>query len=223
APLPVGGAGGNVPAIDRKGGPLPTTGLSTEGGLYPRWRNSEVVDFANGNRFFAYHTATGRADTTTVRLSAPRDLPQGSIALTGARIITLDKKRVISGTVVVKAGRITCVGQCSTAGVGRVVNASGKTIIPGWIDMHAHFHHEHVGMMPAHNFETAVYLAFGVTTTFDPSTFSPDPFASAELVETGQMIGPRIFASAEAITNGDDAATSDVTSLDVALKEVARR
>ena len=116
----------------------------------------------------------------------------------GGALAATECNGVISGTVVVKAGRITCVGQCSTAGVGRVVNASGKTIIPGWIDMHAHFHHEHVGMMPAHNFETAVYLAFGVTTTFDPSTFSPDPFASAELVETGQMIGPRIFASGEA-------------------------
>jgi Tol biopolymer transport system component len=224
APLPAGGTGGAVPQIDRKGGSLPTTTLSTEGGLSPRWRNPGTLDFSSGNRVFAYTVATGKADTATVRLSAPRDLAAGSIALTGARIVTLDQKRVIpSGTIVVKAGRITCVGSCSTAGVDKVVSASGKTIIPGWIDMHAHHHREHLGMMPTHNFMTAVYLAYGVTTTFDPSTWAPEAFPDAELIETGQMVGPRVFSSAEAITNGDGPGTNDITSLEVAKQDVARR
>jgi Tol biopolymer transport system component/imidazolonepropionase-like amidohydrolase len=223
APLP-GGSAAVVPVIDRRGATLPTTALSTEGGLHPRWRGADILDFASGNRFFSYHVTTGRADTTTVRLTAPRDLAAGSIALTGARIVTLDQKRVITGgTVVVKGGRISCVGRCSTGAVDRVVNVSGKTIIPGWVDLHAHLHHEHIGMMPARNFETAVYLAYGVTTTFDPSVFSPDPFASAELIEAGQMIGPRSFAAGEAITGGDDAATGEVTNLEEALQEVGRR
>jgi hypothetical protein len=89
--------------------------------------------------------------------------------------------------------------------------------------MHAHLHQEHLGMLPARNFETAVYLAYGVTTTYDPSTFSPDPFASAELVETGEMIGPRIFSSGEAITAGDDAATNGIDSFEEAVREVGRR
>ena len=37
------------------------------------------------------------------------------------------------------------------------------------------------------------------------------------------MVGPRIFSAAENITGGDDAARNDVTSLEVALKEAARR
>jgi imidazolonepropionase-like amidohydrolase/dipeptidyl aminopeptidase/acylaminoacyl peptidase len=223
APLPAGAAA-TVIGVNRRGGALPTTALTTEGGLHPRWRSSDVVDFASDNRFYSYHLSTGRTDTATVRLTVPRDIPSGTIALTGARIVTLDQKRVIpSGTVVVKAGRITCVGRCSTAGVDRIVNASGKTIIPGWFDMHAHLHHEHIGMLPAHNFETAVWLAYGVTTTFDPSVFSPDPFASAELIEAGQMIGSRAFSAGEALTGGDDAATDEINSLAEALHEVARR
>lgn len=224
APLPVLGTGGAVPQISKNGGSMPATRLSSEGGMYPRWRGSDVVDFGSANRFFAHHLSSGKTDTTSVKLSAPRDLPAGSIALTGARIITLDHRRVInSGTVVIKGGRIACVGSCSTAGVDHVVNASGKTIIPGWIDMHAHHHREHAGMMPAHNFETAVFLAYGVTTTLDPSTWSPEAFPSAELIETGQMVGPRVFSVAEAVTAGDAAGTNDITSLDVALKEAARR
>ncbi|MEO8449134.1 MAG: amidohydrolase family protein [Gemmatimonadota bacterium] len=224
APLPVGGSGGTAPQINKNGGALPVTRLSSEGGIYPRWRTAEVIDFGSGNRFFTHNLTTGRTDSVTVKLSAPRDVASGSVALTGARIITLDNKRIInSGTVVIKGGRITCVGPCSTTGVDRIINASGKTIIPGWIDMHAHHHREHAGMMPAHNFETAIYLAYGVTTTLDPSTSSVEAFPSAELIETGQMVGPRVLSVAEAVTDGDNAGTNDVTSLDQALKEVARR
>ena len=224
APLPVQGSGTAVPQIDKNGGALPVTRLSSEGGIYPRWRGTEIIDFGSANRFFSHNLTTGKTDTVTVKLSAPRDLARGSIALTGARIVTLDQKKVIaSGTVVIKAGRITCVGSCSTAGVDRVINASGKTIIPGWVDMHAHHHREHAGMMPKHNFETAIYLAYGVTTTLDPSTSSVEAFPSAELIETGQMVGPRVFSVAEAVTDGDGAGTNDVTTLDAALKEAARR
>jgi imidazolonepropionase-like amidohydrolase len=224
APLPATGAGTAVPTIDRRGGELPTTPLSTEGGIHSRWRNSDVVEFSSGTRVFAYNVSTGRADTISVQLSVPRDVPRGSIALTGARIIPLNGQQVIeNGTVVVRAGRIACVGQCSTTGVDRVVSALGKTIIPGFVDVHAHHDHGHLGMMPAHNFESSIYLAYGVTTTFDPSPTSNDPFASAQLVEAGQMLGPRMFTSGETLTNGDDITTRDITSLDVALKEVARR
>ncbi|MBM4187792.1 MAG: amidohydrolase family protein [Gemmatimonadetes bacterium] len=222
-PLPAG-AGTTVPLINRRGGVLPVTQLSTEGGLLPRWRNAEIVDFASANRVFSHHTGTGRTDTVTVSLSQPRDQPTGTIALTGARIIPLDRRPVINGgTVVVRGGRISCVGRCSTAGVDRIVNVAGKTIIPGWFDLHAHSHHEHVGMLPSRNFETAVWLGYGVTTIFDPSIFSPDPFVSAELVDAGQMIGPRIYSAGEAITGGDDVATNEINSYDEALREVARR
>lgn len=224
APLPAGGSGGEVPTIGKAGGAFPATPLSTEGGLYPRWRSATRVDFVSGQRFFAHDAVARRTDTTTVSLSAPRAIPAGSIALTGARIVPLDGARVIPrGTVVVKAGRITCVGSCSTADVHRVVNVAGKTIIPGWVDMHAHHHREHMAMMPANNFESAIYLAYGVTTTSDPSTSSVAAFPTAELIETGAMVGPRVFSVAEALTAGDSPGTNDVTSREVAAREVARR
>lgn len=224
APLPTNGSAGNAPTIDKRGGDLPTTALSTEGGIHPRWRSNDVVEFVSGDRVFSYDANTKRGDTTSVRLTAPRYLPRGSIAFTGARIVPLNKQAVIeNGSVVVRAGRIACVGECATAGVDRVINASGKTIIPGFVDVHAHHDHGHLGVMPVHNFESAVYLAYGVTTTFDPSPTSNDPFASAHLVETGEMIGPRMFTSGETFTNGDDITTSEISSLDVALKEVGRR
>lgn len=224
APLPPGVVGGETPLIAKAGGSFNATPLSTEGGLYPTWRQGNMVDFGSANRAYAYDVAAKRTDTTTVKLTAPRAIPKGSIALTGARIVTLDNRKVInSGTIVVKAGRITCLGSCSTSGVEKVVNVSGKTIIPGWVDMHAHHHREHLAMMPKGDFESAIYLAYGVTTTSDPSTSSVAAFPTAELIEAGETVGPRVFSVAEALYNGDGTRTNDLTSRDVAVTELKRR
>ncbi|MEO7520764.1 MAG: hypothetical protein ABIW79_03000, partial [Gemmatimonas sp.] len=108
APLPLGGTGGTVPKLTSDGGDFRSVALSTEGGLDPRWRSATVVDFASGNGFYSYDVVSRQTDTVTVKLTAPRALPSGSIALVGALIITLDRQRVIpSGTIVVRGGRIS--------------------------------------------------------------------------------------------------------------------
>ncbi|MBI4499902.1 MAG: amidohydrolase family protein, partial [Gemmatimonadetes bacterium] len=157
-------------------------------------------------------------------LTLPRALPTGTIALAGARIVTLENRQVIpSGTVVVRAGRISCVGECSTRGVDRVVNVAGKTIIPGWIDMHSHQHKYHLGMNPPRDFEVAPYLAYGVTTTHDPFGVMEAAFPTGELIEAGEVIGPRSFSSGEAIWHARTAGSTEITSREVALHEVKRR
>ena len=80
-----------------------------------------------------------------------------------------------------------------------------------------------MGMMPKNNFESAIYLAYGVTTTSDPSTNSLAAFPTAELVEAGEMVGPRIFSVAEALTAGDRGMTNDISSRDIAVKDLRRR
>jgi Tol biopolymer transport system component len=224
APFVLNATAGKPLTLDKNGGTMPVTRLSREGGLYPRWRSDGVLDFGNGPSFYTHHLSSGRTDTVSVRLTQPRAIARGTIALTGARIITLENRQVIpSGTVLVRDGRIACVGTCDAAGADRTVDLSGKTIIPGWVDTHAHHHRENAGVLPSRNFETAIYLAYGVTTTLDPAAWSPETFASAELVEAGGMVGPRIFATGENITSGDNTGTNDITSLEVALAEAARR
>ena len=144
--------------------------------------DARTLEWGSGNRFFVHHLESKRTDTLTLNVSSPRATPSGTVALTNARIVTLDHRKVIErGTLVVKGSRISCVGTCTTAGADKVIDAKGKTIIPGWVDMHSHHYREWRGMRPAHDFEQAIYLAYGVTTTMDVSTWSQNVFPTAEI------------------------------------------
>ncbi len=223
APLAWGGIGAETQRIEKRRGQFPVTALSRDGGLFPRWRDANTLEFSSGNTFFVHHLDNGRTDTTTLALSVPRDVPTGSVALTNARIITLNKRQVIErGTIVVRGSRIACAGNCPTAGVDRVINANGKTIIPGIIDMHSHHYREWRGMRPRHDFEQAIYLAYGVTTTLDVSMYSQNMFPTAELIEAGEMVGPRGFSTGDNITAGDAARANEITNPRDALAMVRK-
>ena len=221
-----GGIGGEAQRIEKRRGQFPVTALTRDGGLFPRWRDKTTLEYGSGQRYYAHHMDNGRTDTVTFKLSVPRDVPTGTVALTNARIVTLNKRHVIErGTIVVKGSRITCVGApsaCSTAGVDRVINANGKTIIPGFVDMHAHHYREWRGMRPQHDFEQAIYLAYGVTTTTDVSMYSQNMFPTAELIEAGEMIGPRGFSTGDNITAGDATRANEMTGPQSALVEVRK-
>lgn len=223
APFPLNATGGEAIRFDRKAAAFTIKPASLDGGMYPRWRDATSVEYGNANKYFVYHLDSGKTDSSEIHLSVPRPLPRGSIALTHARIITLKNKQVIdSGTIVAKAGRITCVGECSIAGVSQVIDAQGKTIIPGWVDMHAHHHRESGGITPTHNFESAIYLAYGVTTTLDPSTWSEEVFPLAEMIEAGSAIGPRTFSTATPLLGPSGPNNNELTSYEVTEHEVTR-
>jgi len=217
------GIGSEVQRVEKRRGEFPVTQLTRDGGLFPRWRDAKTLEYGSGPHYYVHHMETGRTDTTLLKLSVPRDVPSGSVALTNARIVTLDHRKVIErGTIVVKGSRIACVGECSTSGVDKVISANGKTIIPGWVDMHAHHYREWRGMRPKHDFEQAIYLAYGVTTTLDPSMYSQNMFPTAELIETGDLIGPRGFSTGDNITAGDAARANEMNTQADALAAVRK-
>ena len=180
--------------------------LSREGGYFPHWRNSTTLEFVAGNNYIVYHTDTRITDKTPIRLEVDRDVPAGSIALTDAEIITINEGQVIpKGTVLIKGERIVCVGQCDTSQADRIVNLSGKTIIPGMIDMHAHnLNDELDGIIQLQRASSAVYLAYGVTTVRDPFAHNDFPFTTAEMIEAGRITGPRTYTSGEALICMDE-------------------
>ena len=223
APIPPARAEGTIPAITRMGGALPVERLTTQGGLFPRWRDRATLEFGSGTRYATYDMGTGETSATDLRLNVPRNLPTGSVAITNARIITLDEAGIVErGDVVTRDGRISCVGECNISGADRTIDGTGKTVIPGWIDMHGHHNRQSVGLIPERGFEHSVYLAYGVTTTRDPAATAVNTWSTKDLVQAGRMVGPRIYATGETLTAGDAPFKADVDSPEEADNQVAR-
>src|SRR5207247_11448983 len=78
-------------------------------------------------------------------------------------------------------------------------------------------------IFPDKKWEYVTNLAYGVTTTHDPSAHSQDVFAEGEMVEAGEMIGPRIYSSGDVLYGGQTASIyTKVDSLEDALHAVRR-
>jgi imidazolonepropionase-like amidohydrolase len=148
-----------------------------------------------------------------VSIAAPRDEPKGTIAFTNARIVTMRGDEVIQrGTIVVDGNHIAAVGANGSVTIppgARRVDLSGRTIMPGMVDVHAHMHYQAFEAFPQRKWEYIANLAYGVTSTFDPSAHNLDVFSQQEMVETGEMLGPRIFSSGDVIY-GDESVFPEV-------------
>jgi Imidazolonepropionase and related amidohydrolases len=75
------------------------------------------------------------------------------------------------------------------------IDVSGKTVIPGLVDVHAHGAMAMEGLMPGQNWMQFSNLAFGVTTIHDPSNDTESIFAAAEMQRAGLLLAPRIFST----------------------------
>jgi imidazolonepropionase-like amidohydrolase len=161
----------------------------------------------------------------------PADRPEGTIALTGARIVTMrdarEKQEVIeNGVVLVRGSRIAAVGRAGEVDVprdARVFDLAGKTIVPGFVDVHAHGGMAQDEITPQQNWMQYSNLAFGVTTIHDPSNDTSEIFAAAEMQRTGAILGPRIFSTGTILYGASSpGATAKVESLDDARFHVQR-
>ena len=149
-----------------------------------------------------------------VEITVPKDRPRGTVVLTGARLITMRGDEVIPrGDIVIRDNRIVAVGATGSLDIPEgadVRDMSGTTILPGLVDIHAHtwvawgVHRSQVSQFLAQ-------LAYGVTTQRDPQTSAEDVVTYSDLMETGELIGPRIYSTgpgvfgADAISSLDDA------------------
>ncbi len=164
------------------------------------------------------------------------DRPAGSIALVGARIITMAGVKpgaiqgtpgvIENGTILVEGNRIAAVGASSSVQVpagARRVDVTGKTIMPGIIDVHAHVGGESDGLLAESSWPLAANVAFGVTTSHDPSNDSATVFTNAELVRAGAKLGPRLFSTGTILYGAETPFKAVIESYDDALSHVRRQ
>lgn len=70
---------------------------------------------------------------------SPGDQPVPAFALTDASIVDGTGAPPITGSVVMRDGRIECVGECELAEDVEAIDAGGRWIIPGLVDAHVHY------------------------------------------------------------------------------------
>jgi Tol biopolymer transport system component len=138
-----------------------------------------------------------------VHVEEPRDTPKGVVLLSGAKIITMRRDKIFdAGDVLIRDNRIAAVGKKGSIPLpagATTIDVTGKFIVPGFIDTHPHWMNIRRGVLDTQNWDFLATLAYGITAGRDPQTFTNDIFAYQDLVETGEILGPRAYSTGPGI------------------------
>jgi Tol biopolymer transport system component len=162
-----------------------------------------------------------KPEEIAITLEFPRHHASGTVVLRGAQVITMHGDDIIpDAEIVVKDDRIAAIGKRGTVPVpdgAKAIDLSGTTIVPGFIDIHPHWTEIRRGVLDLQNWSFLANLAYGVTAGRDPQTQTNDMFAYQDLVDVGEIIGPRAYSTGPGVFPD-----TDFQSLDDAKGVVAR-
>ncbi len=219
---------------------VPVKKVTRYSGYEPHWANNNSLHWTLGSELFSqplnnlFSFVPGapdslpEPDSSGIRLGweETADTPLSLVAFTNARIITMDKAGVIeNGTIVVEGNRIINVGQTDQISVpkkAKVVDVKGRTIIPGLVDVHSHMGLNWDGITSQQNWQYYANIAFGVTTTHDPSQDTELVFTNSELQKSGRILAPRIFSTGTILYGAVHSFTAEINSLDDAKAHIQR-
>src|SRR5699024_1132014 len=114
---------------------------------YLSWQDEHTLMWGSAEEVYTYDIRTRKTEKIAdIKVQKPRAVPKKQYALTNARVITMNKEEEIieKGTILVKDNRIEAVGEVEKIVIPEnynVFDLKGKTIMPGLIDVHAHYHH----------------------------------------------------------------------------------
>jgi len=161
---------------------------------------------------------------------APVDAPSTDLWLVGARIVPMARgaessdEVIENGVVHLKGRRIAAVGSRASTQIpagARVIDVSGCTVLPGYVDVHAHTGAS-TDIPVQQKWAFLANLAFGVTTTHDPSNDTQGIFAESERVQSGAMLGPRVFSTGTILYGAEGDFKAVIDSYEDALRHVKR-
>jgi imidazolonepropionase-like amidohydrolase len=135
---------------------------------------------------------------------------QRPLAIIHAAIIDGNGKTPIEdGTIVIRGAKIETVGDAISVRVppdARVIDAKGRTVMPGLADMHVHltggWDGESVDMLSYQRYLNALLYA-GVTTVLDTGNVQPYILQLRQEIAAGRLAGPRIYCAGALIDGAD--------------------
>jgi Tol biopolymer transport system component len=143
-----------------------------------------------------------------IKVQVPRHTPEGTVALKGAKVVTMNGDLVFdSADIVVRNDRIVSVGKSGSVAIPpgvKTIDLRGNTIVPGFIDTHAHWFNIRRGVLDLQNWDFLATLAYGITAGRDPQTYTSDLFAYQDLADAGEILGPRAYSTGPGIFSTND-------------------
>jgi len=232
---------GQTNDLDDKSKSVPVATLDKDAGLYLHWaEDSKTVHWSLGDQYYSKNLTEKfsflgekieeeneqREEGISIGLTAEVDQPKGSIAFTGATIITMEGNEVIkNGTIVTDGAKILAVGESDKVRLpkdAKVYEMKGKTIMPGMVDAHAHIGAFRDGLTVQQNWQLYANLAFGVTTSHDPSANSETVFTLSEMIKNGSLVGPRVFSTGFILYGADGDFKAVINKLEDAKSSIRR-
>ena len=220
---------------------VPVAQVARDAGINLHWSaDSKKLHWTLGNEYFTeslmrrFSFLEGALDSippidtlgSKISLVIKTDKPKGKIAFKNANILTMENDKIIkNGVVLIEENMIKYVGPSSGIKLDnqtKVIDIKGKTIMPGLIDVHAHLGAFRDGISPQKHWEYYANLAYGVTTTHDPSVNSEITFAQSEMVKAGVLTGPRIYSTGTILYGADGDFKAEINSLEDAKSALRR-
>ena len=153
------------------------------------------------------------AKETRIYVPLERDVPKGVMVLRGGRVVSMKGMQIIENAdVIIRDNRIVSVGPRDSVPIpdgAEIVDVTGKTLSPGFVDTHYHAQWLIPEIHPSQAWQYLATLAYGVTTTRDPQTGSTDILSYGDRVETGGMLGPRIYSTGPGVFLGENIGSAE--------------
>lgn len=248
---PMPATGGRPLVLTAGEGAMPAVRLSAQLGEWIAWTDADTLTWAAGPTVYRVDLADGLPETPEVErakatkrnpfpdgtrgpigqamgtdLTVTRTAHDKTVALVGARILTMRGEEIIEdGVIVVTGERITAIGSRDTVTIPQGADTrdlSGKVVMPGIVDVHAHMGYGWADVSPEVVPAYAANLAYGVTTTHDPSAQTHFVFGQRELELAGRIVGPRITSTGFILYGADIDDKAIIESLDDAREHLRR-
>lgn len=146
-----------------------------------------------------------------IELYRPRAKPEGLLALVGGTAITMADEeapqQVIENAVIlIENDRLLAVGSAADVEVpsnAKVLDVTGKFLLPGYVDTHAHFRPLRE-LMDTSNWGFMANLAYGVTTGLDVQPSTVDIIAYEDMIAAGMVLGPRALSTGPGVFSNNN-------------------
>lgn len=164
----------------------------------PTWGgDSKTLLYLNNGRLRMVSADGGRPRTVRMPLTWRNAKAPGRTVIHAGRMWDGEKRNVRRDVdIIVEGKRIVAVKAHREGRHGRLIDASDRFVMPGLIDIHNHREMAGYGYGARQN---AMWLALGVTTTRSPGSPAYHMVEEREAVQSGARVGPRYFATGEAI------------------------